>query len=300
MPDEPLQSHAQQFERAIATAFTCRSVIKYNSSLSEEQKNELLADIDSTVSFLKDRLIANATIDEARAVIPPLQFAGIFSREPQQNKDEGEDEEKRVHKDETFHRLYRIYHTYLHQEHGKSTTVFVARYNEVIATINEIQKIVAGGRNIDINNMHAGDLLERIRGFATDLYMIFAEFAVAISTVLQGKDFIIDTEEHVTTSTLSNEQQTNGAFDIAALARVYQTHQHLNKVKGTIASRAGDATAFLIFLEEKLGSGLDRHDEITAQLRNIARLLGDLSYLLSDYEQAAATLLQPDNSASTS
>lgn len=300
MPDEPLQSHAQQFERAIATAFTCRSVIKYNSSLSEEQKNELLADIDSTVSFLKDRLIANASIDEARAVIPPLQFAGIFSREPQQDKGQEEDEEKRVQKDETFHRLYRIYHTYLHQEHGKSTTVFVARYNEVIATINEIQKIVDGGRHIDINSMHVGDLLERIRGFATDLYMIFAEFAVAISAVLQGKDFIVDTEEHATASTTSpasNEQQANGAFDIAALTHVYKTHQHLNRVKGTIASRVGDATAFLIFLEEKLGTSLDRHDEITAQLRNIARLLGDLSYLLSDYEQATATLLLPDSSA---
>ena len=294
MPDEPLQSHAQQFERAIATAFTCRSVIKYNSSLSEEQKNELLADIDRTVSFLKDRLIANASI-EAKTVISPLQFAGIFSREQQQNEGEDADEEKRGHRDETFRRLYKIYHTYLHREHGKSTTVFVARYNEVIATINEIQKIVDRSRDIYTSSMHVGDLLERIRGFATDLYMIFAEFAVAISTVLQGKDFIIDTEEHATAST-PEEQQEKGILDIAPLAHVYETHQHLNKATGTIASRTGDATAFLIFLEEKLGASLDRRDEITTQLRKVTRLLGDLSYLLSDYEQATAALLQPDSS----
>jgi hypothetical protein len=292
MPDEPLQSHAQQFERAIATAFTCRSVIKYNSSLSEEQKNELLADIDKTVNFLKDRLIANASI-EARSVIPPLQFAGIFSREQQQD----EDEEKKVQMDETFRRLYRIYHTYLHGEHGKSSTVFVTRYNEVIVTINEIQKMMDRNRESYTNTMHVSDLLERIRGFATDLYMIFAEFAVAVSTVLQGKDFIVDTEEHATTPTAPEEQQESGTIDVAPLTHVYETHQHLNKVKGTIASRAGDATAFLIFLEEKLGTSFDRHDEIIAQLRNVARLLGDLAYLLSDYEQATAALLRPDSSA---
>lgn len=37
-------NHIQRFEQAIATAFACRNVIKYNSTLSEEQKNEILAD----------------------------------------------------------------------------------------------------------------------------------------------------------------------------------------------------------------------------------------------------------------
>ena len=295
MPDEPQQSHAQQFERAIATAFTCRSVIKYNSSLSEEQKNELLADIDRTVSFLKDRLIANASI-EAKTVLPPLQLAGIFSSEQQldYSKDE-EDESKALQKDETFRRLHKLYHIYLHREHGKSTTIFVARYNQIIATINEIQRIVDGSRNLYTNSMHVENLLEGIRGFVTDLYMIFVEFAVAITTVLQGKDFIIDTEEHASAQTTPKEQQTGRIIDIAPLTHVYEAHQHLNKVKGTVASRAGDATAFLIFLEENLGVGLDRHDEITIQLRKVARLLGDLSYLLSDYEQAAVALLLPDS-----
>src|SRR5690348_3556700 len=60
--DESLK-HTQQFEQAIATTFACRSIIKYNSTLSEGQKNELLADLDTTLQFLRDRLIAHASIE---------------------------------------------------------------------------------------------------------------------------------------------------------------------------------------------------------------------------------------------
>src|SRR5579863_7373164 len=103
--------HAQQFERAIATIFTCRSVIKYNSSLNEEQKNELFAEIDAAAQFLQERLVANATIEEQTPLLlPPLPFGEIIaisraSREGADNNDTGETDDQFL-----LPNFYKLYH----------------------------------------------------------------------------------------------------------------------------------------------------------------------------------------------
>src|SRR6266700_6518371 len=57
MEDNAMQSSVQGLEQTIGTIFACRGVVKYNSALSEAQKNELLADIDSSLLFLRERLV---------------------------------------------------------------------------------------------------------------------------------------------------------------------------------------------------------------------------------------------------
>src|SRR5450759_1189998 len=139
------------------------------------------------------------------------------------------------------------------------------------------------------------DLLHRIRGFVSDLYVIFAEFTTAITNIVQGKDLYIDTEE-LSTQQTSEKANVNrqGIESIAPLKRVYETHVQLNEQKGLVASRVSDVTAFLIFLEGRLDSNLLKREEIITQLHNTAKLLNDLSYLLADYEQAVSLLLQQE------
>jgi hypothetical protein len=289
MSNEAQQSHAQQFEHAIATAFTCRSIIKYNSSLSEEQKNELIADLDTTLQFLCERLVANASI-EAKMVLPPLQLAGLISSGNVKDDDDNDNEGNPSNDEHTLRGLYKIYRTYLSMKQGKGTDAFIARYNEVMSTLDEVQKIVEKSNGVYPSHVYVEDLLHRVRGFITDLYVIFTEFAFAITIVLQGNDFSVDTEE-ISSLQKHGLEGTNmqSIPDLAALRKMYETHLHLNERKGAIASRVGDATAFLIFLEENLD--FDKRDEITAQLNSVAKLLGDLAYLLSDYEHTVSTFL---------
>lgn len=279
MTNRAQRSHAQQFEQAIATTFTCRSVVKYNSSLSEEQKNELIADLDATLEFLCERLIANSSI-EAKLKLPPLQLAGLVP--PGQLKDSEPVDER------TLRGLYKVYHTFLGVQQHKGAGGFTARYNEAMSTMNEIQKIVENSH--DIYPLSIEDLLQRVRGFITDLYVIFTGFTHAITTILQGNDFYLDTEEVF--SMQKQDTESASKEQLVSLKKIYEMHQQLNEKKGTIASRAGDATAFLIFLEESLGSDFEKHDVVKTQLNNVAKLLNDLSYLLSDYENIASSLVQ--------
>lgn len=46
-----------------------------------------------------------------------------------------------------------------------------------------------------------------------------------------------------------------------------------------------------MFLGENLDSDLNKRDTIVAQLNKVARLLNDLSYLLSGYESTLSALL---------
>lgn len=284
---EPPQSHAQQFEQAIATAFTCRSIIKYGSVLSEEQKNEIIADIDTALRFLRDRLVANASI-EAKTILPELQKAGILTADALKAMDDDDDEE---HDKPALRELYRIYHAYLNMQQGNGTGVIVKRFDEAMATISEVQRIVEKSSDIYPSNIE--NLLHRVRGFIADISCLFLEFAHAITNALQGNDIYIDTEELSSMHRLEDDDK-HKAYNLEPLISVYETHQGLNKKKGTVSSRVAEATAFLMFLEENFGVDIAKRDEILSQLHTVTKLLNDLSLLLSDYESSTFLLLQQE------
>jgi hypothetical protein len=298
MPDEPPQNHLQQFEQTIATIFTCRSIIKYNSALTEEQRDELLADIDTASRFLQDRLIANAAI-EAKTVLPQLQRAGILpSEDSEDNDDKGDNEDDEDNgevnnKDNSLQilrALSRTYQTYLSTKQGNATDTFAARFNEVMTAINEVDRIVEKSHDVYPSRIYVEDLLHRVRGFIADVYYSFKEFVNVISKTLQESQVEIDTEELSSTQRY-HQPGEESPRNIAPLVEAYQAHQQLNERKGLMANRVSDATLFLVFLEESLGSDLKKSDELTAQLNEVTKLLDDLCRLLSGYENAIAGIL---------
>lgn len=296
MPDELPQNHLQQFRQAIATIFTCRSIVKYNSALTEEQRNELLTDIDTTSRFLQDRLVANAAI-ETKAVLSQLQRTGILSTEPSEdgdndsdNEDNGEAENKENNL-QTLRALNRTYQAYLSTKQGSATDTFATRFNEVMAAINEVDRIVERNHDVYPSHIYVEDLLHSVRGFIADLYYSFKEFVNVVSKTLQESHIEIDTEE-LSSTQRHRQPGEEGLRDIAPLVGAYQAHQRLNERKGLVANRVSDATLFLVFLEESLGSDLKKSDEFIAQLNEVAKLLDDLYRLLSDYENAVSRLLE--------
>lgn len=292
MSGEAEQNRAQQVEHAIATAYTCRSVIRYNSSLSQEQKSELLAEIDTMLNFLRDRS-ATRPLAEAHSTAPAPRTearpsnANVHADKETSKADDGKHKQR-------LSEIYRIAQLYLSTKHSDGTSEFMARFKEAMATIDEIHVIATQSRVAGLysNPKHVEDLLENVRGSIADVYSIFIELARAISNALQGSGIYIDTEE---LSSLHLERVVGKTkLDIAPLLKAYETHVQFNAKKGTIASRIDDATAFLMFLGEHLGSDFDKRDTVIAQLNKVAKLLNDLSYLLSNYESTLSALLKQE------
>jgi hypothetical protein len=310
--DEPA-NHAQQFERAIATAFVCRSVIKYNSTLSEEQKNEILTDLDVTLQFLKDRLIVNAAI-ESNLVIPPLQLAELLAANAEDDEEEelakargtgevggGEmsgagsmaHQEMQKLSEPLMHNLYKLYYAYLNNQPGKGIHALETRYKIVMSILDDVEVTIRLQRDTSAGE-NGEQLIYRVRGFITALYSMFHEFAAVLARLLEGKDMMTETDEltplqkFVAEGTHSRQHMLR---DITPLMRVYGAHMQLQQRKGSLADRVIDATALLIFVEERLGVELSKRQEIVERLRSVAELLHDLSSLLFDYEQAFSDVL---------
>ena len=285
--------HVQQFERAIATIFTCRSVIKYNAALNEEQKNELFAEIDAAAQFLQERLVANAAIEgQTPLPLPPLSFGEIISisqagRGGADDSGAGETDDQSL-----LQGFYKLYNTLLKKRDGKGVEFFVSRYNEVMEKLNDVQFKVEKDSPTYFGHLMIDNEIDHVRGFVTDLYCMFTEFASAISGIVEGRDIYIDTEKISSTrqQSLDNEQQQD-IFDIAPLIKVQQTLAQFNRRNGVPEDRVADATALLILLEDHLDPHLEKREEIASQIKNLITLLHDLSHLLADYEQAAMLLL---------
>src|SRR5579863_2828932 len=294
MSDKSQQYHAHQLEQAIATAFTCRSVIKYTSSLNEEEKNELVADIDTMLKFLRNRSTATAP------TVSPQSQTGVRPSNANPNKAVGKVEiaDDKTHK-QRLSEIYRVVQLYLGTKSGDGTSEFMVGFRAAMAAIDEVQAIAMQSPLVGPgpSTQHMEHLLEKVRASIADVYSIFIEFSRAISNVLQGSGIYIDTEE---LSSIALERSTGQAKqkqqrvipDLSPLLKVYETHLQLHEKKGTIPNRIDDATAFLIFLSENLASDLNKRDTVIAQLNKIARLLNDLAYLLSDYESAISALQQ--------
>src|SRR6266496_4388393 len=110
---------AQGLEHAMSTVFACRSVVKYNTVLSAEQKDELIAEIDTSLQFLRESLIVHAT---EQAKPPQLQFQQSLMAlsSPVVAQPDAQRDEQR-----TLQELYRIYHAYIDTQQSNNIGTFV-------------------------------------------------------------------------------------------------------------------------------------------------------------------------------
>jgi hypothetical protein len=302
MADDAQQSHISQLEHAVTTVLACLSMVKYNAVLGEEQKRELISDIEATVQFLRSSLVANAAQPQGGLLQSPrtggLSKPRMVSDGAAQYEDDSQKSEHRK-----LYALYHVYHTYLNLEQGNMLGTFVGRFNEVMTTIDEVQNLVErsrGSGNYDIYDIYPRytsieDPLHRVRGFIGDLYYTFVEFMRALSEILQENDAHLDTEE---LSSLpkprANNTSIQNAYEpqaLVSLAYAYDAHQRLNAGTAAVTRHLNDAITFLEFLEENLDSNFNKRNEVVAQMQKIVQLLDDISHLLMSYESAASVLL---------
>src|SRR5450755_1166599 len=269
-------SQAQGLEQTISTVFACRSVVKYNVALSAEQKDELIAEIDTTLQFLRESLITHAS-DQVQQ--PRLQFQQALAPVPLPDvaQSEAQRDERSI-----LQELYRIYHAYIDTQQSNNIGTFVVRFDAVIGALNEIQHHIERSRGLQ--EPCGEDPLHRVRAFIADLYYMFMELVRTLSNALEGSDVHIDTEEH---SSMQDMHVTRSTQEEQAAS----SHQRLNETRDALSSRISDTTAFLIYLEENLAEDAPKRDEVVSHLYKVSILLGDLAYLVSGYEDAVSLVL---------
>src|SRR5579864_2891530 len=162
--DEAL-NHTQQFEQVIATVFTCRTIIKYSSSLGEVQKDEIVTELDTALQFLQRRLIANARIDDHAfiAPIPPIsplapeQVAELLASHTMEDEDEDEDEDGeksgktsraaspqagQTLTEPMVQNLYKLYHAHLDTRSGKGMHQLETQYQQAMYLLDGLRTAV--------------------------------------------------------------------------------------------------------------------------------------------------------------
>jgi hypothetical protein len=282
------QSHdAHQLELLMATIFTCRSVVRYGLILGEEQKKELLADIDTSLEALRSYMLNDPSTHPktASSQTQPPNFSPVLSQPEEASTSSGmlaNNDEQQI-----LQALYRMYHTYMSANQDKNLSTFVSRFNDAMATVQEIQRIVERDYQANDRYTRASSVEEpfrRVKVFMADLYYIFLEFMRVLSEILQKNNVQLNTEE---LCSLQGEQAVDekalSQYNLVSLFGVYEAHQRLNQNREVIAARITDATAFLEFLKESLATDLNRRDEFLSQLNNITRLLHELSCLVAGF-----------------
>jgi hypothetical protein len=294
MPEKASQNRIAQLEHAVTTVLACLSMIKYNAVLGEEQKKELVGDIDTTLQFLRNSLISEVTPEKKMVSV---QSAFAFDNMSSQGT------MAEMHQ-QTIQALYRVYHTYLTAEQGNTLGSFVVRFHEIMMTIDDVQSIFEsdqGGYELaDTLARHVSveDHLHRVRGFIADLYYVFMEFVRALARVLQVSDAHIDTEEislaqkHIAEHIEEYKVKTLDLPRQADLLSIHEMHRQVQAARGIRARHVSDALAFLEFLQERLAKNRKEREEVITQLHAIGSLLNELSQLLVGYEQAVSTLLE--------
>lgn len=295
MLEEP-RNHAQFLQQAIATTITCRTIIKYNSNLSPEQKEEILQEIEGTLTFLEERLAMHATL-ECSPTLSPDQLADLLA-EPT----EAEEREPSVQATAAMEKeeltlpmqsLYRLYHAYLSNRSGKGIAALETRYKNVMSTLDQLQELAGRDLTTTAGDITVEELILGIQGFVTSIYYMFREFAALFAHIVEGKNIDIDTEAM---ELIQKYPQTSSPQllmrDITPLLDVYSRHRQLQERRGALADCVADAAAFLTFLQEHLNGTTDRHEEIKAQLKVTISLFHELTGLLMDYEQAMINIIQ--------
>lgn len=282
---EDVFSRNQSLRQAIATTITCRTIIKYNSNLSEEQKAEILGEIESTLGFLEKRL--DSPLESDSALIPEKPLASSTGAADEERAPAGGQEDRYI----SLQNLYRLHQSYLSNKPGRGIAALETRYRIVMGVLDQVQELA--GQNVAPGNSDIERLLGRVRGFVTALYCMFREFALLLSNIVDGKTIDMDTEalallpKH--SLALLQEQRVR---DITPLIEVYDKHLRLQERKGALTACAREAGALLVFLAENLSQTFARRKEIAAQIKTIAGLLNELTDLLTDYGQAIANIIQ--------
>lgn len=297
MPEGLSHNNQHEFEQVVTTIFACRSIIKYISALGEQQKNELLAEIDMALQLVRT-LQSSHMITPGPPSVPhtdrtsmqsltflqaPLPISSVSMPGDQPRSQEFQD-------------LYKLYHQYLNSNPSISENsplqIFAERFQESLALLAELQSMLEQEHISYTSAYPPTQALHQLKNSVSDLYYIFMEFLQALSQILEQHDVHVDTEglqpAPVSTSPLQESYQQE---EIAPLLGVYQAHQHLQATKGPIATRVGSKLAFLQFLKERIRQDHKQRAEITNQLNEITILFHEIVQLLTDYESATSVLM---------
>ncbi len=300
MPHDAQQYHSQQFEHIIATVFTCRSIIKYNLTLSPEQKEELFKDIDTSLEALRSYLIAPlaSTAENVSSDSQMLQTDSPSVSETDALSSEDVSpvlsSEKQV-----LQSLYKMYHSYMDEKQSPNISTFMKRFNEVMSAMNEIQQSIQMTSESPTSRELITVSIEHMRIFVSDLYSVFTEFIRILSDILQQNNENLNTEEisflyaNAPRVRMQNVQQEgkDAERDLTVLSQAYTAHRQLDRLKGDLVGRVREVTTFLNFLKKNVANNVSGREELIVRLNHATNLLDDMSRLLAEYEKAASTLL---------
>ena len=135
MPDDKGSNHIPQLEHAITTVLACLSMVKYNVVLGEEQKKELVADIETMLRFLRSNLVSHAMTPETPRTGQSPRPAGPSTSTAQPDEQILKSEQRQMQT------LYRIYHAYVIMEQGNNLGKLLTRFQEVMTVIDDVQTI---------------------------------------------------------------------------------------------------------------------------------------------------------------
>ncbi|MBX5450062.1 hypothetical protein [Thermogemmatispora sp.] len=259
------------FERAITTLCNCRSLIRHHPELPAFQREQLLSDIEKTLELLQTWA--------AKAAQEALLSAGPASQRPS-------------HEQSTLRALYQLYQEHVNSPQA-STQVLSARFNETLTTLKELQDLIQECSDLDLeSDQHQlSTALQRVGAFTADLYCLFMEFRRSLAAILDEQSSYIHTEELTSLQRLRLPEEAKPAPPVLRSLHLREDHRRLDEQRQALTSRLGDATAFLVLLEEGLRSDLKRRNEIISHLHSIGQLLRDMAGLLAGYEETLRAIL---------
>jgi hypothetical protein len=298
MHSDVQKRRAQQLEQVIATIFACRSVIKYNLSVDEKQQEKILQDIDAALEILR-----------ACALVMPLQ-PHLDDRSLSQISSttsvhaNNETLKPNVSEHGALQALYRIYCTFLDGNEKTNLQAFVARFDEVISALGELQHLyeqrspLARDRyssSVLLSNatlpVTVEGLLQKVKVFISDLYYIFMDFVRTLSSVLEESNVHLSTEK--LTALPERRSERIHRIQLERLQEhppqgVQEVYRQLQQRRLQVEPQINEVTAFLDFLKESLRAPdtiVYQMSEILAQTDTVSRLLSELLHIVSDYEK---------------
>ena len=286
--------HTQAFQQAIATTVACRTLIKYNSNLNSEQKEEILSEIETTLAFLSKRLEVTTSSEASTALLAEKPTTDVEVK-GEENKAQMEPDQPATPQEEraiSLHHLHRLYRAYFSNEHGRGIVELDTRYKKVMVALDQLQELAELRHDVTASDLTVDGLLSRVRGFVTAQYCMFREFASLFTKIVEGQSIDIDTEAMTLLQDYPREPAPQFTRDITPLIRVYNKQRQFQQRKGSLRENARNTTAFLIFLQECQEQTFARRQEVVTQIKNTASLLNELITLLTDYELVIAHIIQ--------
>jgi DNA repair exonuclease SbcCD ATPase subunit len=272
MPTASQEPGDHSFERAITTLCNCRSIIRHHPQLSAAQRDQLLADLEKTLSLLQDYATR-----EAREAILSGQIAAHMTQEQH-----------------TLRALYQLYQEHLTAPQTSAETL-KRRFNEALKTLSELQNLIQEYNDLYLDQDGLIASLQRVGAFTADLYCLFMEFRRSLSSILDEQSSYIHTEElsslHRRASASLEEPGQTPPPPHGAAADLEETCRSLEARRQRLTRTLGDTAALLTLVESGLRSDLNRRAEVVAHLRQLPQLFAEIDRLLADYETTLRALL---------